>query len=31
MQREQIVRRSARKRLVDLEDQAKAVDFLLSD
>jgi 3-oxoacyl-[acyl-carrier protein] reductase len=30
-QREQIVRRSALKRLVDVEDVANAVDFLLSD
>jgi 3-oxoacyl-[acyl-carrier protein] reductase len=30
-QREQIVRRSALKRLVDVEDVANAVGFLLSD
>ena len=30
-QREQIVRRSALKRLVDIEDVANAVEFLLSD
>jgi len=30
-QREQIVRRSALKRLVDVEDVANAVEFLLSD
>jgi 3-oxoacyl-[acyl-carrier protein] reductase len=30
-QREQIVRRSALKRLVDVEDVANTVDFLLSD
>jgi 3-oxoacyl-[acyl-carrier protein] reductase len=30
-QRQQIVRRSALKRLVDVEDVANAVEFLLSD
>jgi 3-oxoacyl-[acyl-carrier protein] reductase len=30
-QREQIVRRSALKRLVEVEDVANAVEFLLSD
>jgi 3-oxoacyl-[acyl-carrier protein] reductase len=30
-QREQIVRRSALKRLVDVEDVANAVEFLMSD